>query len=224
MSGAMSVGAKPSAGAADLGAIDGNGPSPAEPSEALPRPLSPATSDDLMTALGMLSMQQRHEDRLLADQQRAAASKAQDEAHAEKIAKMRELADDTFKEGLIEGILGGASAIASAASAQVSYDGAMNDCHMQSERLTRNGKLLHSASEGFGAGSKLGGAMAKADQENDRTDMAIADAAIDRAKASVDSAASESRRAQEDIRETMNAIRQYLAAKSQLANAAIIKG
>ena len=32
-------------------------------SRALPAPLSPATSDDLMTALAMLSMQQLHEER-----------------------------------------------------------------------------------------------------------------------------------------------------------------
>jgi hypothetical protein len=58
----------------------------------------------------------------------------------------------------------------------------------------------------------------------DRADIAALDGDIDRAKSGVDAASTERRRADDDIRETINAIRQYLAAKSQLANAAILKG
>ena len=47
---------------------------------------------------------------------------------------------------------------------------------------------------------------------------------IDRAKATVDGASGEGKRAQDDIRETINYVRQYLAAKSQAAQAAILKG
>ena len=173
-----------------------------------------------MTALAMLSMQQLHEERCAADQQRIAAAKAQEEAQAEKISKMRELADDTFKEGVIEGVLGGVGAAASMGGAISTYEGAM----ASSPALTRDGRLFQAASDALNASSKLAGASAKADQENDRTDMGVADAAVDRAKAATDAASTTSRRAADDIRETLNAIRQYLAAKTQLANASIIKG
>lgn len=190
------------------------------PSGALPAPLSPASSDDLMTALAMLSMQQLHEERGAADQERNAAAKAHEEAQAEKISKMRKLADDTFKEGVIEGVLGGVGAAASMGGATSTYEGTMTS----SPALTRDGKLLQAASDAVNASSKFGGASAKADQENDRTDTAVADASVERAKAAIDAASTSSRRASDDIRETLNAIRQYLAAKTQLANAAIIKG
>lgn len=190
----------------------------------LPPPLSPATSDDLMTTLSMLSMQQMHEERNAADMERIAASKAQEAAQAEKIAKMRELANDTFAEGVVEGALGGLGAVASGAGAISSFAGSTTACKLEEAIFTRRAKLLQAGSDAFNAGSKFGGAMAKADQENDRTDIAIADAALERSKAAVESAGTDRRRADDDMRETLNAIRQYLAAKSQLANAAIIKG
>ncbi|MDB4938398.1 MAG: hypothetical protein JWP87_5370 [Labilithrix sp.] len=197
---------------------------PACSADILPPPLTPATSDDLMTALTMLSMQQLHEERNAADQQRSAASKAQEEAQADKITKMRELAEDTFNQGLVEGVLGGLGAIASAASAVSGFAASTTSCGLEEASLARNGKLLQVTSDGLNAASKFGGASARTDQENDRTDMAVADAAIDRAKAATEAASTTSRRAADDLRETMNNLRQYLAAKIQLGNAMIIKG
>ena len=110
--------------------------------ETLPRPLSPATGDDLMTALAMLTIQQRHEQRIAADQQRAAASKAQEAANADKIGKMRELADDTFMEGVVSGALTGAAAAASAVSACDGYAAATTECQRESAELTRDAKLM----------------------------------------------------------------------------------
>lgn len=218
----------PSTRPIDTSAVDGAstaGPT-ARTSEdtTLPPPLSPASGDDLMTALAMLTIQQRHEQRVSADQQRAVAAKAQEEAQAEKISKMRELADDTFLEGVVTGALTGAAAAASAASACTEYSSTTTACGMQRDTLKRDAGILSATSRGFEGASKLAGASVKSDQDDDRADMAVADGAVERAKSAVDAASSEARKADEDARETMNAIRQYLAAKSQLANAAIIRG
>lgn len=191
-------------------------------SELLPLPAS--TGDDLMTALAMLTVKQKHQDRVAADAQRIAGEKAQEEAQSRKIDKMRELANDTWTQGLVEGVLEGASAIASGASALDDFAASKQSCALESAKLARDAKLLDAGSKGLMAASHLGSAFAKSAQEEDRRDMAIADRDVDRAKSTVDGASTASRRAEDDIRETLNAVRQYLAAKTQLANAAIIKG
>lgn len=220
--------ASPSTRPIDTGAVEGagaTGPTVRTGEDTtLPPPLSPASGDDLMTALAMLTIQQRHEQRVSADQQRAVAVKAQEEAQAEKIAKMRELADDTFMEGVVSGVLTGASAAASAGSACSNYASTTTDCGDQRDKLKLKAGILSATGAGFDGASKFAGASVKSDQDDDRADMAVADGAVERAKGAVDAASSEARKADEDARETMNAIRQYLAAKSQLANAAIIRG
>ena len=222
--------------------------SPGAHAELLPAPFAVTAYDDLMTSLAVMMMRQKHEQRVTSDQQREVASKAQEEAHARKIANMRELADDTFMQGVLEGALEGAGAVATAASALTRFDGetkeaaakaldakSSNELSMadfihkaewakESKRLARDANLMDAASKGFAAGSRLGGASARSDQEHDREEIARAEADIDRAKSSVEAAGTEGRRAAEDIRETIGAIRQYLNAKTQLANAAIIRG
>lgn len=187
-------------------------------------PLPAATGDDLMTALAMLTIRQKHDDRVAADHERLAGEKAQEEAQSRKIDKMRELANDTWTQGLVEGVLEGASAVATGASALQEFSASKQGCMLESAKLTRDAKLLDAGSKALMAASHLGGAFAKSAQEEDRRDMAIADRDVEHAKSAVDAASTAGRRADDDIRETLNAIRQYLAAKTQLANAAIIKG
>lgn len=203
------------------------GPGPSA-SPLLPSPI--ATGDDMMTSLAILLMKAKHEDRIASDNQRLVAENAQQRAEQTKIDKMRELAKDTFAQGLVEGVLEAASAAACAASAVDEFSSATavkapnNELTLESRKLARDGKLLDAGSKALTATSRLGSGFARAGQEEDRRDMAIADRDVERAKSSVDAASTASRRADDDIRETLNAIRQYLAAKTQLANAAIIKG
>ncbi len=206
------------------------------PADLLPLPAS--AGDDLMTSIALVGIKGKQNDRVAADQQRAAAEKTQEEAQARKIERMRELAKDTFMQGLLEGLMEGAGAVATAISAVDEFrsgtDGARATelgpgaeatlLGKHSRSLARDAKLLDAASKGLSASSHLGSAVARAAQEDDRKDIAIADRDLDRAKGGVEAASTASRRADDDIRETLNNIRQYLAAKSQLANAAIIKG
>ncbi|MDB4936748.1 MAG: hypothetical protein JWP87_3720 [Labilithrix sp.] len=201
---------------------------PSDATELLPLPA--ATADDLMTSISILTMKQKQNDRTAADQQRVQAEKNQEEAQAQKIEKMRELARDTFLEGLVSAVLEGASSAMAAASAVEEFNGKMLEVNNSGEltqrsvALTRNGKLLEAGSRALSGSSRLGGAVAKSAQEDDRTDIALADRAVERAKSAVDAASTASRRAEDDIRETLNAVRQYLAAKTQAAQAGIIKG
>ncbi|MBX3190316.1 MAG: hypothetical protein KF819_25175 [Labilithrix sp.] len=211
--------------------------------QVLPEPLFASVDDDLMVAIAVMTMKQRQTDRAQADQQRVASASSQDEAHARKIEAMRELADHTFLQALVEGVLDGASAFASVTSALASYAGDIANanaglCKEGSElgaelkaqwqevgaHFTRKGKLWDAAAKGLSASSRFSGGIARSAQERDRADMAAIDRDIDRAKAAVDGAAAERSKADEDIRETLNTIRGYLAAKSQLANASILKG
>ncbi|MBX3223780.1 MAG: hypothetical protein KF795_24925 [Labilithrix sp.] len=220
--------------------------------ELLPTPFAVVAYDDLLTSLAVMMLRQKHEQRVTSDQQAVAAAKAQEEAHGRKIEKMRDLADHTFTQALVEGALEGAGAVAAGSSAICRFSGETKDAAAKafdakveagmtgdlsmadfaqkaelskaSRELVRDANLLDAASKGFAATSKLGGGFARRDQDLDREAMAVADADIDRAKGSVDTASSASRRAVDDIRDTIGAIRQYLAAKTQLANAALIRG
>ena len=207
------------------------------PAELMPLPA--AAGDDLMTSIAILGMKAKQNDRVAADQQRIVSEKTQEEAQSRKIAKMREVADETFTQGLIEGVMEGASAACTAVSAVDEFnsrtDGAEAETlekgsakatklGKESRALARESKLFDAAGKGLSATARFGSACAKAAQEDDKADIAVADRDVDRAKAAVDAASAASRRADDDIRETLNNIRQYLAAKSQLANAAIIKG
>jgi hypothetical protein len=191
--------------------------------------LPASTGDDLMTSISILTMKQKQDDRVASDHQRVQAEKTQEEAQAQKIEKMRELAHDTFMEGVIGGLLEGASAAASAASAIKEFDGKMMDLSkdkitVPSLALARDAKLLEAASKSLSASAKLGTGLAKSAQDDDRTEIALADRAVERAKSAVDAASTASRRADEDIRDTLTAVRQYLAAKTQAAQAGILKG
>ncbi len=247
----MTIGVAGAGGVSSVNAelvAGGRAASPEGAPELLPAPFAVNAYDDLMTSLAVMMMRQKHESRLSSDRGREAASKSQEEAHARKIASMRELADDTFMQGVLEGALEGAGAVATAASTLTRFDGEMKEAAAsaldgkpsselsmgdlvrkaewakESKRLARDANLMEVASKGFGAASRLGGAWAKSEQERDREEIARADADIDRAKSAVEGAATEARRASEDIRETIGSIRQYLSAKTQLANAAIIRG
>jgi hypothetical protein len=192
-------------------------------SSLLPSPI--AAGDDMMTSLAILTMKSKQDERVASDKERVVAEKNQEAAEAAKIEKMRDLANDTFTQGLVEGVLDGASAGASAASAVDEYSGAIAPKgSLDAQQFTRDGKLLDAGSKALTATSRFGSAMARTAQEEDRKDMAVADHDVERAKSAVDSASTASRRAEDDIRETINAIRQYIAAKTQLANASIMKG
>jgi hypothetical protein len=227
---------------------DGGRSSGSVPTELLPTPFAMAAYDDLMTSLAVMLLRQKHEQRVTSDQQSQSAAKAQQEAHARKIEAMRDLADDTFMQGIVEGAMEGAAAVTAAASALTRFDAETKEAGVkalesapsrelsmgdfvnkvawakESRILARNANLMDAGSRAFGASAKLGGAYARSAQENDREAIAVAEADIDRAKSSAEAASSESRRAGDDIRETVSAIRQYLAAKTQLANAALIRG
>lgn len=196
----------------------------------LPAPDVTTSEDDALTALAIVMVQQKHAERLFNDRARDASAKAQEEAHERKIEKMHELADDTFSEGVVAGALEGAGAVASGISATKDFSATLSqfrhgsEASMETATLIRDAKLLRAASEGFSAASRFGGSLAKASQERDREMMAIADKDLDGAKGALDSASTASSRAQEDIRSTIAALRQLMAARSQLANAAIIRG
>jgi len=93
----------------------------------------------------------------------------------------------------------------------------------QSKALIRDAALAGAASKALGAGSRFGGLACQSEQNEDKKYQAEAERDIDRAKADVDAAATASRRAEEDIRETVAAVRQYSNAKTQLTNAAAIR-
>jgi hypothetical protein len=194
--------------------------------------------DDLQTALAVLTIETARDRRAIADKQRDAAGKAQDEAHAAKISKMRELADDTFAQGLVDGVFQGISGAAQIGAASLSFSSTVKDidakgtiCPVEAESFARSAALAGRASKLLEASSKLTSAAGtiwsaglKSAQDRDREAMAVADHDVDRAKGAVDGASTESKRAQEDIRETINYVRQYLAAKTQAAQAGIIRG
>jgi hypothetical protein len=195
-------------------------------------------TDDLQTALAVLMIRTSRDNRAVADKQQAASSKAQEEAHARKIDKMKELADDTYTQAIVDGVCQGVSAAAQAGSAGLSYSSSMDgigskleDSPMRSAELAqhaasveRTSKFLDAGGKLVSAGGVIGSGALKRAQEDDRKDMAIADRDIDRAKSAVEGASSDSKRAQDDERETINYIKQYLAAKTQAAQAAIIRG
>jgi len=209
-------------------------------SSSLPAPGYPngPPVDDLQTALAVLMIETSRDQRSVADKQREAGTKAQEEAHARKIEKMRDLADEAFTQGLVDGVFEGISGAAQAGAACLSFSSTTKDidakaafCPRQGEALARESavasrasKLLDASSRLTSAAGKIGSAAAKSAQENDRADIAVIDHDIDRAKSTVEGASSESKRAADDIRETMNFVRQYLAAKTQAAQAGIIKG
>ena len=201
----------------------------------------PVPTDDMQTALAVLMIQCSKEQRAMSDSQRATAAKAQEEANARKIEKLREIADATFAQGLADGLCQIGSASLQARSAVLGYDSAKadivskqrTDLHASdaargwadySARLGRDSKLLDAASRGVsGAGAILSTSL-KSGIEHSRADVAEIDREIDRARGAVDGAASDSKRAQDDIRETMGFIRQYLATKAQLNQASVIRG
>lgn len=194
--------------------------------------------DDLQTALAVLTIETARDRRSVADKQRDAGAKAQEEAHGRKIEKMRDVADEAFTQGLVDGVFEGISGAAQAGAACLSFSSTMKDieakstsCLVKSERFARESavagrasRLLDASSRLTSASGKIWSAAAKSAQESSRADIAVIDQEIDRAKSGVEGASTESKRAQEDIRETINYVRQYLAAKTQAAQAAIIKG
>jgi len=160
--------------------------------------------DDLQTALAVLTMELAREQRRAGDEQRDAAMKAQEDAHTRKIAKMHELADDTFAQGLVEGAAQATSALFTFDSARHGFKAAAADArgdkvaaaaHTQLSKIDdANGKLASAA-------GTIGGAALKAAQERDRADIAVIDREMDRAKADVDGASAQSKQAQDDIRD-----------------------
>jgi hypothetical protein len=194
--------------------------------ELLPAPNASFASgpDDVLVALAMAMVEQKKQERAGGDRSMQASAKAQEAAHARKIEKMHELADDTLMEGIVSGAFEGATAIASGLSAVTKFSADMSTDKDESSRLARNAGLFEASSKGFGATSKFGGSLCKSTQERDRSGIAEADAAKDSAKASLENAANTVSRATEDIRTTIASLRQLIAAKSQLANAAIIRG
>lgn len=209
----------------------------------LPAPETSMAGDDVLVSLAVMMVKLKQDERASNDRAMHASARAQETAHARKIEKMHELADDTLMEGIVAGALGAASAVASAASAVTKFSGEMKSLAAEksdgtlasilkddgalieeSKRLARNAGLLDAASKGFDASARLGGSLCKNAQERARIEMAEADAAKDAAKASVDAASATSNRASEDIRATVAALRQLMAARTQLANAAIIRG
>lgn len=191
----------------------------------LPNPLYPhgVPVDDLQMALAILQIDSRRDSRKAADVENASAAKAQDEAHARKIDKMRELADDTFSEALVDGVMKGISAAAEAGAACASFSSTRSEGSPAAATSARTSKLLEASSKASSATGTIWSGGIKSAMEHDREDMAIADRDVDRAKGRADGASAEIKRADDDIRETMNYIRQYVAAKEQLGQAAIMK-
>ncbi len=217
------------------------GSTPAAPADASlwqPPALGACATDDLVTAIAVLQIKARHDERVASDQEKAAASKSQEEAQARKVEEMRKLADDTFAEGVVTGAFDCAAGVATAASAVTEFKADTKKAAAEadvakgqdatalassSRSLTRDAKLLDASAKGFSAASHFGGAVYKSDEENDRADTAQADADIDRAKSAAESAAAASRRADDDIRDTINAIRGYVEAKEQAERAALFR-
>lgn len=209
--------------------------------ELLPSP-APVADDDVLVSLAVMMVKSKQDERLANDRAMAAGTQAQQASHARKIELMRELADDTLMEGIVSGALQGAGAIASGVGAVAKFSGEMKelkaselatdvrtadfagDVAKESKTLARNAGVLDASARGFGATATFAGAIYKSAQERDRSAIAEADAARDAAKAMTDAAASAIGRANEDIRATIAALRQLIAAKSQLANAAIMRG
>jgi hypothetical protein len=198
-------------------------PRPGAQTELLPEPLTPSAYDDVLTALAVMTVRQRHDQRTAGEEESKAASKVEEEAQARKIAEMHELANDTFTQGLVEGVLEGAGAVAAGGAALTQYSADMSSATKDAKVLVRDASLLNAASKGFGASSRLAGSLVHRDQELDREAMAVADADIERAKTNADAGSAESRRATEDIRDLLGAVRQYVAAKTQLANASALR-
>ena len=211
-----------------------------EQGSSLPAPthVSGPQALDLETAIMLLAIESSRDSRAGADAQRSAGEKAQEQAHARKIDKMRELADDTFAGALVDGAFEGLSAAAEVGSAASSFSSAKSgldatntDCLARADELknasavsARTSRLLDASSKAMSAAGKVWTGAEKAAQEGDRTGLAVIDHDIDRAKSAVDGAASQSKRAQDDIHDVMSSLREYLAAKSQAAQAAILKG
>lgn len=217
-------------------------PAGAASSTMLAPPLDgPVPTDDMQTALAVLMIQSSKEQRVMSDAQRALAAKSQEEANARKIEKLREIANATFAQGLVEGFIQVGAASLQAKSALLGYDSARADIVSKQRtdigamaaargwtdyaaKLGRDSKLLEAGSRGVSAaGTMLIGSL-KSGIEHGRADAAEIDREIDRARSAVDGASSESKRAQDDIRETMGFIRQYLATKAQLNQASIVRG
>jgi hypothetical protein len=232
-----------SEGTAGLQAVDGDVASTsraATSASSLPNPNYTAGPpvDDLQTALAVLMIEISRDNRASADQQREAGLKAQEEAHARKIEKMKELADDTFSQALVDGVMQGVAAAAQAGAASLSYSSSMSDiaskgedCMVKSASLARESaklaqqsRLMEAGSRAVSATGTIASGAGKSGIERDREGIAVAEHDVERAKGSVEGASSDSKRAQDDARETMNFIRQYLAAKTQAAQAAIIRG
>jgi len=207
----------------------------------LPDPFYPSGPpvEDAQTAIARLEIESSHENRASADAERAAGEKAQEAALAHKIDKMRELADDTFAQGIVEGAFQGLSAAAEVGSAAESFSSSMSEVSAKGvpERSTeamefgkaaaisaRTSKLIDASSKAMSAAGTIWSAAEKSGQEHDRESIAVFDRDIDRAKATVDGASTQSKRTDDDVRQTMDALRQYIAAKSQAAQAAILKG
>jgi hypothetical protein len=192
---------------------------------------------DLETAIMMLAIESSRDSRANADAQRVAGEKAQETAHARKIDKMRELADDTFGAALVDGAFQGLSAAVQVGSAAASYSSATSEldakktpCLLQADKFgrdaataARTSKLLDASSKVMSATGTIWSGAERAAQERDRTDLAVVDQDIDRAKSMVDGASAQSKHAQDDIHDVMSSLREYLAAKSQAAQAAILK-
>jgi hypothetical protein len=186
---------------------------------ALPPPLTALCTDDLETTLAVSMMKLQHDERTASDKQAAAAEKSQEEAQNRKIAEMHELAEDTFKTGLWDGITSGVTAAASGVGAVASFTSSLPGASGD----TRLGKTLDAIGKSSEASGHLSGAFFKRDQELDREAMAVADADVDRAKSASESASSASKRAQDDMRDTIAAIRSYAASKSQLMQANVVR-
>jgi hypothetical protein len=193
---------------------------------------------DAQTALLLLAVEASRDGRSSADAQRAAGEKAQEAAHARKIDKMRELADDTFATAMVDGAFQGLSAAAQVGSAAESFSSATSEldakgatCLLKADTLNRaaavsarTSKLLDASSKAMSAAGTVWSGAEKSAQEYDRADLAVIDHDIDRAKSMVDGASAQSKRADDDIHQTINSLREYVAAKSQAAQAAIFKG
>lgn len=231
------IGSKQSAGVVER-ENDAQRTMPSErPAVLAPPPNGPLPTDDLQTAIAVLMIENMKEQRATSDRQRGIAAKAQEEAQSRKIAQMREIADETFAQGLAEGFTQLASAGLQARSAVVGYGSAVADMESKvkdsakaaeaardASKLARDAKLLDAASRAVSAAGTIGSNGAKSEIEHDRANVAVTDREIDRARSAADGAASDSKRAQDDIRETMGFIRQYLATKAQLNQASIIRG
>ncbi len=223
MSDGRNVGSAGSKPITAVGGAPGEGSSaPVAEGSMLP-PAPRVVPEDLVAALAMMTIEQKRNERANADKQRIASEKAQEEAHAAKIERMTQLAKDTFRQAVVEGVCEGFSAVADAVSAYKGYEGAITP-GADGKKMEATGKYWGVASKSTNIVSKFAAGRAKAAQEEDRRDMAICDAALDRAKRAVDAAAGAAKEAQDDINQTINAIRSYLAAKTQLGQAAIIRG